>query len=85
MTDRFHLRSGEARGSGAEVDLLVTPESAHWGFSGLAVVSLAPGGSLTWTTGESESWSEVTLSAPPSSTSHAQPLEKWPTASAWSL
>lgn len=54
MTDRFHLRSGEARGSGPEVDLLVTPDSAHWGFSGLAVVTLAPGGSLTWTTGDSE-------------------------------
>jgi len=54
MTDRFHVRSGEARGSGPEVDLLVTPDSAHWGFSGLAVVTLAPGGSLTWTTGGSE-------------------------------
>ena len=54
MTSRFHLRAGETRGSAPEVDLLVTPEAARWGFSGLAVVSLAPGGSLTWTSGGSE-------------------------------
>lgn len=32
----------------------VTPESAGWGYSGLAVVALAPGESTTWATGEAE-------------------------------
>jgi 5-deoxy-glucuronate isomerase len=32
----------------------VTPESAGWGYSGLAVLALAPGESTTWSTGEAE-------------------------------
>ena len=42
-----HLR----RGDGA---LVVTPESAGWTYSGLAVVDLAPGESTTWRTGAAE-------------------------------
>ena len=41
------LRAGGA-------DLRITPESAGWAFSGLAVLTLAPGESRTWATGESE-------------------------------
>jgi 5-deoxy-glucuronate isomerase len=32
----------------------VTPESAGWGFSGLAVLDLAPGETATWATGDAE-------------------------------
>jgi 5-deoxy-glucuronate isomerase len=32
----------------------VTPESAGWGFSGLAVLELAPGETVTWSTGDAE-------------------------------
>src|SRR5690348_9392366 len=39
----------------------------------------------SWTIGVSASWSEVIRSAPRSSTSHAQPLAKWLTASSLSL
>jgi 5-deoxy-glucuronate isomerase len=49
---RHHLPAGTATGPGA--DLVVTPESAGWGYSGLAVVSLGPGASTTWTTGDAE-------------------------------
>jgi 5-deoxy-glucuronate isomerase len=36
------------------LDLLVTPESAGWGFSGLAVLTLAAGERRTWSTGDAE-------------------------------
>jgi 5-deoxy-glucuronate isomerase len=49
---RLHLPAGTARASGA--DLVVTPESAGWGYSGLAVVSLPAGGRTTWSTGDAE-------------------------------
>jgi 5-deoxy-glucuronate isomerase len=32
----------------------VTPESADWGYSGLAVLELAPGETVTWSTGDAE-------------------------------
>ncbi|QNN53764.1 5-deoxy-glucuronate isomerase [Nocardioides mesophilus] len=47
-----HLRAGSAAGEG--FDLLVTPESAGWGYSGLAVLSLDPGQSARVATGDSE-------------------------------
>jgi 5-deoxy-glucuronate isomerase len=47
-----HLRSGEAAADGCA--LVVTPETAGWTYSGLAVVELAPGESTTWHTGPAE-------------------------------
>lgn len=46
------VRAGE--GSRDGLDLLITPESAGWGFSGLAVLSLTPGERRTWRTGSAE-------------------------------
>jgi len=48
----LHLRAGSA--STERCSLLVTPESAGWAYSGLAVVELEPGGSVTWETGPAE-------------------------------
>jgi 5-deoxy-glucuronate isomerase len=46
------IRAGQ--GSGDGLDLHVTPESAGWSFSGLAVLTLAPGERRTWSTGPAE-------------------------------
>jgi 5-deoxy-glucuronate isomerase len=48
---QYVVRAGEAPDG---LDVLVTPESAGWEFSGLAVVSLGPGESRTWSTGPAE-------------------------------
>ena len=48
----YHLPAGST--AQEDVAVLVTPESAGWAFSGLLVVVLEPGGTLTWETGESE-------------------------------
>ena len=47
-----HLRAGSA--ADGQCSAVVTPESAGWRYSGLAVVDLEPGGSLTWETGPAE-------------------------------
>lgn len=49
---RLVVRAGE--GAGHEAELRITPETAGWRFSGLAVLTLAPGESRAWATGESE-------------------------------
>ena len=49
---RLHLPAGTAGDPPA--DLVVTPESAGWAYSGLAVLSLAAGETVRWTTGELE-------------------------------
>ncbi|HEU4977056.1 MAG TPA: 5-deoxy-glucuronate isomerase [Baekduia sp.] len=46
------LPAGSARDGAFE--LVITPESAGWGFSGLKVLELAPGASHAWDTGEDE-------------------------------
>jgi 5-deoxy-glucuronate isomerase len=51
-TTARHLRAGDAAADGRP--LVVTPESAGWTYSGLAVVDLAPGESTTWHTGPAE-------------------------------
>ena len=48
----LHLPAGTA--GKADADLVVTPESAGWGYSGLAVISLAAGESTKWSTGDAE-------------------------------
>ncbi|GAA5119187.1 5-deoxy-glucuronate isomerase [Haloechinothrix salitolerans] len=51
-TEKLHLPAGST-GQGV-YDTVVTPESAGWGFSGLRVLRLAPGGSHVVATGEDE-------------------------------
>ena len=48
----LHLRAGSA--STERCAVLVTPESAGWTYSGLGVVELGPGGSVSWETGPAE-------------------------------
>jgi 5-deoxy-glucuronate isomerase len=47
-----HVRAGETAADGFE--LVIAPEQAEWGFSGLRVLALAPGGSHALDTGEDE-------------------------------
>ena len=47
-----HLARGEA--AEGPFALSVTPEDAHWGFSGLRILELAPGASHAFDTGEDE-------------------------------
>ncbi|MER7190554.1 5-deoxy-glucuronate isomerase [Streptomyces flaveolus] len=48
----YHLPAGKAAGGPYAVD--VTPEKAGWGYSGLRVLHLPPGGSHTFDSGDSE-------------------------------
>ncbi|MGW7255306.1 5-deoxy-glucuronate isomerase [Streptomyces sp. NPDC054834] len=54
MTDtgKYHLPHGTA--ADGPYDLLVTPESAGWGYSGLRILNLKPGEAHTLFTGDSE-------------------------------
>ncbi|HEY3529811.1 MAG TPA: 5-deoxy-glucuronate isomerase [Nocardioides sp.] len=51
-TVSLHLPAGSAAAPGCT--LLVTPQSAGWSYSGLAVLDLGPGESATWSTGPAE-------------------------------
>jgi len=51
-TGTYHLPKGTS--AEGPYDLLVTPESAGWGYSGLRVLPLDPGGEHVLSTGESE-------------------------------
>jgi 5-deoxy-glucuronate isomerase len=51
-THRLHLPAGSAARGGA--DLRVMPADAGWTYSGLAVLTLAPGERATWSTGDAE-------------------------------
>jgi 5-deoxy-glucuronate isomerase len=51
-TDRLHVRAGST--ADGPWSLVVTPAQAGWGYSGLRVLALRPGGSHTWATGEEE-------------------------------
>ncbi|GGQ90572.1 5-deoxy-glucuronate isomerase [Streptomyces asoensis] len=51
-TDKYHLPKGTS--ADGAYDLLVTPESAGWGYSGLRILTLEPGGEHVLSTGESE-------------------------------
>jgi 5-deoxy-glucuronate isomerase len=52
MTGARHVRAGSATRDG--YDLWVDPESAGWGYSALRVLTLPPGGSRSFGTGDSE-------------------------------
>ncbi|WP_329214458.1 5-deoxy-glucuronate isomerase [Streptomyces sp. NBC_01485] len=51
-TSKYHLRSGTA--ADGPYDLLVTPESAGWGYSGLRILTLGPGEAHSLSTHDSE-------------------------------
>ncbi|MFD4562568.1 5-deoxy-glucuronate isomerase [Streptomyces sp. NPDC058469] len=51
-TDKYHLPKGTS--ADGPYDLLVTPESAGWGHSGLRILTLGPGQAHTLSTGDSE-------------------------------
>ncbi|MEZ0164508.1 5-deoxy-glucuronate isomerase [Kineococcus sp. LSe6-4] len=48
----LYLPAGSSAADG--FDLVVTPESAGWGYSSLRVVTLEPGGSISFATGQDE-------------------------------
>ncbi|SNR40659.1 5-deoxyglucuronate isomerase [Haloechinothrix alba] len=52
MNSKYHLRAGST--TEGPYAVAVTPESAGWGYSGLRVLTLAPGGSHRVTTGTDE-------------------------------
>ena len=52
MDDKLYLPRGTA-GEGP-FSLVITPERAGWAYSGLKVLTLPPGGTHTWATGEDE-------------------------------
>ncbi|QUC59089.1 5-deoxy-glucuronate isomerase [Streptomyces sp. A2-16] len=51
-TSKYHLPRGTA--ADGPYDLLVTPESAGWGYSGLRILTLKPGEAHAVSTGDSE-------------------------------
>ncbi|WP_406118887.1 5-deoxy-glucuronate isomerase [Streptomyces sp. NBC_00989] len=51
-TSKYHLPSGTS--ADGPYDLLVTPESAGWGYSGLRILTLRPGEAHALSTGDSE-------------------------------
>ena len=52
MDDKLYLRRGTT--ADGPFSLVITPERAGWAYSGLKVLTLPPGGSHTWATGEDE-------------------------------
>ena len=52
LDDKLYLRHGTS--TDGAFSLVVTPEQAGWTYSGLKVLTLPPGGSHTWATGEDE-------------------------------
>jgi 5-deoxy-glucuronate isomerase len=52
VDDKLYLRQGAT--SDGLFSLIVTPERAGWTYSGLRVLTLPPGGSHTWATGDDE-------------------------------
>jgi 5-deoxy-glucuronate isomerase len=52
LDDKLYLRRGTS--SDGPFDLVVTPERAGWAYSGLRILTLPPGGTHTWSTGEDE-------------------------------
>jgi 5-deoxy-glucuronate isomerase len=52
VDDKLYLRQGTT--ADAPFSLVVTPERAGWTYSGLKLLTLAPGGTQTWATGDDE-------------------------------
>ena len=50
-TSKYHLPHGTS--ADGSYDLVVTPESAGWGYSGLRILTLRPGQAHALSTGES--------------------------------
>jgi 5-deoxy-glucuronate isomerase len=52
MDEKLYLPAGST--GGGAFSLVVTPERAGWAYSGLRVLTLPPGGTHTWPTGDDE-------------------------------
>jgi len=52
VSDKLHLAAGST--ADAPWTLVITPETAGWGYSGLRVLELTPGGTHTFDTGDEE-------------------------------
>ncbi|KUN76504.1 5-deoxy-glucuronate isomerase [Streptomyces griseoruber] len=52
MSSKYHLPAGTS--ADGPYDVLVTPESAGWGYSGLRILTLGPGEAHALSTGDSE-------------------------------
>ncbi|MEU5200750.1 5-deoxy-glucuronate isomerase [Streptomyces scabiei] len=52
MSSKYHLPAGTS--ADGPYDVLVTPEAAGWGYSGLRILTLGPGEAHALTTGDSE-------------------------------
>jgi 5-deoxy-glucuronate isomerase len=52
VDSKLYIEAGSA--ADGAFDLVVTPESAGWAYSGLRVLTLAPGQARTWATGRGE-------------------------------
>ena len=52
MDDKLYLKQGTT--ADAPFSLVVTPERAGWAYSGLKLLTLPPGGTQTWSTGDDE-------------------------------
>jgi 5-deoxy-glucuronate isomerase len=52
LDDKLYLPQGTT--SDGPFSLVITPERAGWAYSGLKVLTLPPGGTCTWATGEDE-------------------------------
>src|SRR5690242_6550454 len=52
MDDKLYLKQGTT--ADAPFSLVVTPERAGWAYSGLKLLTLPPGGTQTWATGDDE-------------------------------
>src|SRR6185437_5558776 len=52
MDDKLYLKQGTT--ADASFSLVVTPERAGWAYSGLKLLTLPPGGTQTWATGDDE-------------------------------
>src|SRR5689334_25131255 len=52
MDDKLYLKQGTT--ADAPFSLVVTPERAGWAYSGLKLLTLPPGGTQTWPTGDDE-------------------------------
>ncbi|WP_425246472.1 5-deoxy-glucuronate isomerase [Streptomyces sp. NEAU-NA10] len=52
MNSKYHLPKGSS--ADGSYDIVVTPESAGWGYCGLRILTLQPGGAHSLSTGDSE-------------------------------
>jgi 5-deoxy-glucuronate isomerase len=54
MSDPYFVPAGSTGSTDTGFELVITPEDAHWGYSSLRVLTLAPGGRARFETGNEE-------------------------------